>query len=682
MIRTHSCKTIYLSCLVLTVISASAQQPSLPGGHVDLGEENEQVWLVQKEQRDGQTIVAERGDRQGRGTNDSPEISIPPVRNTYMYFDLGGDFLGELPAGTVATVTVTYWDEGRDSFTIEYDSFDPNGGPLEGAYTSARAVRKRNTMSWLEAAFVLPDARFANRQNGNCDFRLNAGGDGDELLDRVEVSLDPPAPLRHPDVPDAQDGGRLWRAIDFNMPDRRHGVKLVGESRPPIEWYIGRPAALLSEPLALDIDDNYLTPVHHRDVFVTVVYHDNDATFTLRYEDPTRGWVLADLQIEGTGSNLFRRAVFRLDDLLGHTQDEKDIEIVPLSGRPAIDRVFIQVAPGPHAGEVTLDMRQDRSFSLPTVLTYYFYWYDVTTGYHMYDYGDPNDDALQDHPTDMERFSFKFVDWHDREMDDLIAAGIDVILPVYWGTTDAQKAFSIQGLEVLSEALVARESSGRRSPRVGLIFDTSTLQHGERVVRESADAQTDLSTDEGKDFFFKHIRDFFSLIPPRHWATVDGRPLVWLYSSPFAYGFGPDLGPYVRERFRHHFGGLEMFLVADVTWGDIGQDATSAWGAAFGIRVYDVAAVGPGYDDRAVPNRTTPQMDREDGAFYRRNWEAALESGKPWVIIETWNEFHEGTDIADSREYGRQYMDITREFADRLHRTGVSDWDRQSADPR
>ncbi|MCB1129465.1 MAG: hypothetical protein KDM81_23385, partial [Verrucomicrobiae bacterium] len=38
--------------------------------------------------------------------------------------------------------------------------------------------------------------------------------------------------------------------------------------------------------------------------------------------------------------------------------------------------------------------------------------------------------------------------------------------------------------------------------------------------------------------------------------------------------------------------------------------------------------------------------------------------------METWNEYHEGTDIAASREYGRQYLDLNRQFVD-LFRKGV-----------
>jgi len=38
---------------------------------------------------------------------------------------------------------------------------------------------------------------------------------------------------------------------------------------------------------------------------------------------------------------------------------------------------------------------------------------------------------------------------------------------------------------------------------------------------------------------------------------------------------------------------------------------------------------------------------------------------RPWIVhIETWNEWHEGTDIAASREYGRSYIVLTRLFSD------------------
>jgi len=107
--------------------------------------------------------------------------------------------------------------------------------------------------------------------------------------------------------------------------------------------------------------------------------------------------------------------------------------------------------------------------------------------------------------------------------------------------------------------------------------------------------------------------------------------------------------------------------VKERSWTSASAPLDVAWGAALnGPQILRTAAVGPGYNDSAVPGRTTPIRDREDGAFYRRSWEAAISSGRQFVFVETWNELHEGTDIARSREYGDRYIEITRECADIL----------------
>jgi hypothetical protein len=35
------------------------------------------------------------------------------------------------------------------------------------------------------------------------------------------------------------------------------------------------------------------------------------------------------------------------------------------------------------------------------------------------------------------------------------------------------------------------------------------------------------------------------------------------------------------------------------------------------------------------------------------------------LAIETWNEFHEASGIAETKEYGRQYIDLTRQLTDK-----------------
>ncbi len=74
-------------------------------------------------------------------------------------------------------------------------------------------------------------------------------------------------------------------------------------------------------------------------------------------------------------------------------------------------------------------------------------------------------------------------------------------------------------------------------------------------------------------------------------------------------------------------------------------------------------SAGPGYDDHAVEDRDPPTFsDRDNGETYKQSFATAIECGTPWLAIETWNEYHEGTEISDSLQYGRQYIEISKEY--------------------
>ena len=301
------------------------------------------------------------------------------------------------------------------------------------------------------------------------------------------------------------------------------------------------------------------------------------------------------------------------------------------------------------------------------VATYYFYWYDDASGLHFIDHD--GTDALTDHPANPKGYSYKRPEWHKREMKDMTATGIDVVLPVFWGcpanlmSAGGHNGWSYGGLPPLVRAQEALIADGATPPPIGMFYDTSTLRYN------AAGHHADLSTAAGRAWFYATIRNFFSLIPPKRWATIDGKPIVFLYSAAFAKAGtdSPKLLTYVHEHFARDFGGARPYIVAEQSW-KLPADSTYAWGAAFGLRALGVAAVGPGYDDSAVPGRTTPRQDREDGAFYRRNWNLLLAMNplrRPTLVgVETWNEWHEGTDVAHSREYGRQYIELTRHYAD------------------
>jgi hypothetical protein len=78
------------------------------------------------------------------------------------------------------------------------------------------------------------------------------------------------------------------------------------------------------------------------------------------------------------------------------------------------------------------------------------------------------------------------------------------------------------------------------------------------------------------------------------------------------------------------------------------------------------ATVLPGYDDSHIGRKSPQILEREDGEVYRSTWRQAIASHAPWVAITTFNEWHEGSDIEPSREYGDEYIKMTRRFAEEL----------------
>jgi len=172
-------------------------------GPVALGQDRQQVSLSvkdgapvedglfwsQREGGDGDDSLITMMGREACRTGPDQD----PFPGWYLYANVDDAFLlgdGSTPAQV--WVQIDYLDQGTDTFTLEYDSIDVNGGPANGAYTPIGSppipVTKTNSGAWKSKIYMLPDANFGNRQNGGSDFRINDEGDGDEIISRVVVS--------------------------------------------------------------------------------------------------------------------------------------------------------------------------------------------------------------------------------------------------------------------------------------------------------------------------------------------------------------------------------------------------------------------------------------------------------------------------------------------------------------
>jgi Glycosyl hydrolase family 99 len=74
--------------------------------------------------------------------------------------------------------------------------------------------------------------------------------------------------------------------------------------------------------------------------------------------------------------------------------------------------------------------------------------------------------------------------------------------------------------------------------------------------------------------------------------------------------------------------------------------------------------VSPGCNDSAARAATCIQ-DRAGGAYYQATWDGALASSPSWaVVVSTFNEWMESTQIEPSQQWGDQYLQLTKQNSD------------------
>lgn len=159
-------------------------------------------------------------------------------------------------------------------------------------------------------------------------------------------------------------------------------------------------------------------------------------------------------------------------------------------------------------------------------------------------------------------------------------------------------------------------------------------------------------------------------------------PVVFVYA---AHRLRPPAWEYVLRRL--HAGARQAYLVTDTprpewlarfdalhVYSPIpllarGRDLAAVYrewaAAARAVGRPFMPAVAPGFDDRTIREPGTV-ISRADGMTYDTTWRAALAVDPAWVLIASWNEWHEGSEIEPSREHGSRYLDVTRRWANRF----------------
>lgn len=233
-----------------------------------------------------------------------------------------------------------------------------------------------------------------------------------------------------------------------------------------------------------------------------------------------------------------------------------------------------------------------------------------------------------------------------RHVDQMQTAGIGVIVVSWWGAG----SFEDRALPALMDAAAGAglavafhlepfpgrdAATGRQALRY--LVDT----YGDHPACYRPEAWGGRPVVYVYDSYLTPARDWARLLQPDGEITIRGTAIdcvmigLWVQVTD-----GGDL----------RAGGFDGFYTYFAADGFTFGASRASWPnlAAF-ARQYEmlfVPCVGPGYcDTRIRPWNTTTTRDREAGAYYDRQWGAAIAAGPDAIAVTSFNEWHEGTQI-------------------------------------
>ncbi|GCE19916.1 glycoside hydrolase family 99-like domain-containing protein [Dictyobacter kobayashii] len=259
----------------------------------------------------------------------------------------------------------------------------------------------------------------------------------------------------------------------------------------------------------------------------------------------------------------------------------------------------------------------------------------------------------------------------DRQLDYAAGAGITGFISSWWGPAD--KTDVNFGKLLTHAATLDTQYHYHFASSLYIESDAPNLNSSDKLVTALSYINNHYSNSpyffhwQGKPvlFFWDPLGNGRTLT---QWSSIrqqvdPNRQMIWS-----AEGVNTDLLSVFDgiHLFSAGWWGLQNNTMPQVDQGFRNQ--INAYNQAHNTQKIWAAGVMPGYDDTRVPGRKgTFIVPRNNGATYTTSWNAAIASTPDWITITSFNEWFEGAMIEPSVTYGNQYLDLTRQFAQRWH---------------
>ena len=301
------------------------------------------------------------------------------------------------------------------------------------------------------------------------------------------------------------------------------------------------------------------------------------------------------------------------------------------------------------------------------VLAFYYTWYGPARHWGIVDAARHDIEAARDYPVKgaYDSHDPAIIAW---QISAARKHGITGFIATWWG----QGTYEDQAVQLVLEA------AARKHFKATIYWETAPGKGAEQVdnaVNDLAYVLTRYGTN-------------------RAFLRVDGKPVIFVYGrvmGQMPFGSWPEIISRARaragdflliadgysERNAARFDGLHTYNICGAVKGKTPAELR-AWAAAHYADAVKLArehgriacvTVIPGYDDTKI-RKPGLKAERLNGQVYRVLWDQAIKARPDWVLITSWNEWHEGSEIEPSLEYGDQYLRITDQAALRFRHGG------------